>query len=193
MGWAKRIVCCVLAIGFVASTGTAAARLPSPESTLIVQGHSIGGVALGMSESAVFARWGHTTCFSGAVCYWYGRGNQSHAERASVGFHNGKVLNVSINAGTTAGTSERFKPGVLSTWKDRFGDHLGTNVGVAERAYRRAHAPVRPNPSEGVAGFDMTVGRITTRFASFGIGPTPELLRYIEIYCVPDQHGGGCP
>jgi hypothetical protein len=184
------IVACGLAIGCVGLTGVAAAKLPSPRTTRIVPGHSIGGVALGMSQGAVFRLWGHTNCSLG-VCAWRGPGNPSYAENARVGLHNGKVLNISINAGTT-GTSGKFKAGQLATWKDRFGIHLGSHKGGAEARYRHA-AGFRLNPSEGVMGFDITVGRITTRFSSFGIGPSPDLLRYVEIYCVPDQHGNGCP
>lgn len=180
----------VMAVGCLACTAVAGAKLPSAKRTSIVPGHSIAGVALGMSQHAVFATWGHTSCALG-VCTWRGPGNPSYAENARVGFVKGKVNNISINAGTT-GTSGKFKAGSLSTWKDRFGDHLGSVVGAAEGKYRHA-AGFRANPSEGVMGFDITVGRITTRFSSFGIGPTPTLLRYIEIYCVPDQHGGGCP
>lgn len=188
-----RRISVVLAIGCLAGAATASARLPSPKRGVIVAGQSIGGVALGMDHSKVFQLWGHTTCFAGGdVCYWYGPGSQSYAERASVGFHNGKVNNVSVNAGTT-GTSQKFKPGELSTWKDRFGNHLGSFVGVAEGDYRRAGFPVRPNPSEGVNGFDMTHGRITTRFGGFGVGPSRHLVRYIEIYCVPSASGSGCP
>jgi hypothetical protein len=182
-----------IAVACLACPAVAAAKLPSAKRTSIVPGHSIGGVALGMSEHAVTGLWGHGKCFSaGAVCYWYGPGNQSHAEHAAVGFFHGKVQNVSISAGTTAGTSEKFKAGELSTWKDRFGIHLGSNKAVAEARYRHA-AGFRLNGSEGVMGFDVNVGRITTRFSSFGIGPTPNLLRYIEIYCVPTPSGGGCP
>jgi hypothetical protein len=184
-------VAVVLAIGCVACPAIASAKLPNPRTTRIVAGHSIGGVALGMSRSAVFARWGHASCSVG-VCVWRGPGNASYAENARVGFYKGKANNISINAGTT-GISQKFKPGELSTWKDRFGNHLGSVVGVAEGDYRRAHFPVKPNTSEGVNGFDMTQGRITTRYGGFGIGPSRGHLRYLEIYCVPDANGGGCP
>ena len=185
-----RRIAVVLAIGCFMCPVIASAKLPSPQRTTIVPGRSIAGVALGMSQHAVFARWGHASCSSG-VCVWRGPGNPSYAENARVGFTNGKVLNISINAGTT-GTSGKYKAGTLSTWKDRFGIHLGSLEGVAENRYKHARG-FRPNPSEGVMGFDVTVGRITTRFSSFGIGPSAHLLRYIEIYCVPTPSGGGCP
>jgi hypothetical protein len=185
----KRIAV-VLAMGCFVCPAIASAKLPSPKRTSIVPGHSIAGVALGMSQHAVFALWGHASCSSG-VCVWRGPGNPSYAENARVGFYKGKVLNISINSGTT-GISGKYKPGMLSTWKDRFGIHLGSFEGLAEGKYRHARG-FRPNPSEGVMGFDVTVGRITTRFSSFGIGPSRDLLRYIEIYCVPTPSGGGCP
>ncbi len=178
----KRIAFAV-AIGCLACTAIAGAKLPQPRTTLIVPVKSIGGVGIGMTKPAVFRLWGHTSCFGGGeVCYWYGPGSQLHAERAAVGFHNGKVTNVSINAGTTA--SQKFVPGKLSTWKTDKGIHLGSSAASVGTAYRHT-AGLRKNDSEGVRGWDIIHGDDTMRFGGFDIGPSKGRLRYIQLYCTP--------
>jgi len=132
--------------------GTASARLPRPRSTLIVPGTSIGGVKLGMTQSEVFHVWGSTGCSVG-VCTWWGPGNRSHAERATVSLHNGQVIQIDINA-ATSGVNEKFRPGTLSKWKT--GKHIG--LGSTRRAVKRAYPAAKANTSTGVAGYDLFAG-----------------------------------
>ena len=139
----------------------------------------------------MFHRWGHTSCIAGGeLCQWYGPGDPSHAERATVSFTNDKVLNVAINAGT--GKNLRFVPrGAVDVE-----DAVRHPPRVVRGRRRRSVSPLggfMPNNGEAVMGFDLNVGRITTRFASFGSGPSRNLLRSIQIYCVPNPNGTGCP
>ena len=144
-------------------------------------GTSIGGVKLGMTQSEVFHVWGSTGCSVG-VCTWWGPGNRSHAERATVSLHNGQVIQIDINA-ATSGVNEKFRPGTLSKWKT--GKHIG--LGSTKRAVKRAYPAAKANTSTGVAGYDLFAGGGAglhyTRFSSFGVGATPDRLRYIELAC----------
>ena len=173
---ARRIAGGALAIGCLAWPGAAAAKLPSPKSTLIVPGVSIGGVKLGMNQSQVFHEWGHTGCIPG-LCTWTGPGNAAHAESATVSFFHGSVIKVAINAGTTNGTDEKFKPGELSKWK------TGKNIGLGslKSAVKRAYPAAKANNSDAVHGYDLFNGKVLTRFGSFGVGATPDRLRGIEL------------
>lgn len=173
----KRIVLGGLAIGCLACPAVALARLPSPKTTLIVPGTSIAGVKIGMSQTQVFHAWGRTSCTLG-LCTWLGPRNQLRAERATVSFVKGKVIQVDINA-ATSGTNEKFTPGQLSKWKT--GKNIG--LGSTRAAVKRAYPAAKANNSTGVAGWDLFGGRHYTRFSSFGIGATPNRLRYIELAC----------
>lgn len=177
LGARGRIVLSGIAIGCLAAPAAAAAGLPHPRSTLIVPGTSLAGVKLDMNMNQVFHQWGSTGCMAG-VCTWLGPGNAAHAERATVSFVDGKVFEVTINAGTS-GTNEKFKPGQLSTWKTAKNIQLGSLKSAVKRAYPAA----RPNNSTGVAGFDLQSGIHFTRFSSFGVGPSANRLRYIELFC----------
>jgi prepilin-type processing-associated H-X9-DG protein len=182
---ARRIVSGVLMIGCLAAPTAALAKLPSPKTTLIVPGVSIAGVKIGMNQTQVFHQWGSTKCIP-ALCTWQGPGNPSHAERATVSFFGGHVIQIDINAGTTNATNEKFKPGVLSTWKTGKNIHLGSTRASVKRAYPAAKA----NNSTGVAGWDLfnAATRHFTRFSSFGVGATPDRLRYIELACDTAGH-----
>ena len=169
-------------MGCVACPSVALARLPSPKTTLIVPGTSIAGVKIGMSQTQVFHQWGGTSCIPG-VCTWQGPGNPSHAERATVSFVNGKVIQVAINA-ATRGNNLKFTPGQLSKWKTGKNIALGSTRGAVKRAYPAAKA----NNSTGVAGWDLFGGRHYTRFSSFGVGDTPDRLRYIQLACTIAGH-----
>jgi hypothetical protein len=173
-----RMVLAGVGIGCLAMPVVASARLPHPKTTLIVPGTSIAGVKIDMTQSQVFHEWGRTHCIPG-LCTWQGSGNPSHAERATVSFFKGKVIQIDINAGTTNGTNVKFKPGQLSTWKTGKNIHLGSTKDAVKRAYPRAKA----NNSTGVNGFDLRSGPHYTRFSSFGVGATPNRLRYIELAC----------
>jgi hypothetical protein len=173
----RRIVLGVLAIGCVACPSVALARLPSPKTTLIVPGTSIGGVKIGMTQTQVFHQWGGTSCIPG-LCTWQGPGNPSHSERATVSFVKGKVIQVAINA-ATRGLNLKFTPGQLSKWKTGKNIGLGSTRGSVKRAYPAAKA----NNSTGVAGWDLFGGPHYTRFSSFGVGATPDRLRYIQLAC----------
>jgi hypothetical protein len=156
----------------------ALAHLPSPKTTLIVPGTSIAGVKIDMNQTQVFHQWGRTSCIPG-LCTWLGPGNPSHAERATVSFYKGKVIQIAINAGTTNGTNEKFKPGQLSKWKT--GKNIG--LGSTRASVKRAYPAAKANNSTGVAGWDLFSGGHYTRFSSFGVGATPNRLRYIELAC----------
>ncbi|HUO74913.1 MAG TPA: hypothetical protein VMU39_29375 [Solirubrobacteraceae bacterium] len=173
-----RIVLGGLAVGSLALPAGALARLPHPKTTLIVPGVSIGGVKIDMTQAQVFHEWGSTGCIPG-LCTWQGPGNPAHAERATVSFFKGKVIQIDINAGTTNGTNVKFKPGTLSKWKTAKNIHLGSTRASVKRAYPAAKA----NNSTGVAGWDLFDGIHLTRFSSFGVGATPDRLRYIELAC----------
>jgi hypothetical protein len=179
----RRIVSGALVVGCLAWPALAAGKLPSPKSTLIVPGVSIAGVKLGMTQTQVFHEWGHTGCGHG-VCTWTGPGDPAHAERATVTIVNNGVIQIDINAGTTSGTSEKFKPGELSKWK------TGKNIGLGSQksAVKRAYPHAKANPSTGVDGYDLFNGAVLTRFSSFGIGASADRLRYIELAC----NGGKC-
>jgi hypothetical protein len=151
--------------------------LPQPKTTRIVPGVSIGGIKIGMNQTQVFHEWGHTGCIPG-LCTWTGPGNASYAERATVSFVKGSVIQVAISAGTT-GLSQKFKPGTLSKWKTGKNVALGSTRGSVKKAYPAAKA----NNSTGVAGWDLFGGRHYTRFGSFGIGPSADRLRYIQLAC----------
>ncbi len=172
-----RIVVSGVVIACSVWTPAASARLPQPRTTLIVPGVSIAGVKIDMTEAQVFHQWGRTTCIPG-LCTWQGSGNPSHAERATVSFYKGKVIQIDINA-ATSGTNERFAPGQLSKWKTAKNIHLGSTKAAVKRAYPAAKA----NNSTGVEGWDLFSGAHLTRFSSFGVGATPNLLRYIELAC----------
>ncbi len=162
------------------SPSAASATLPHPRTTLIVPGKSIAGMTLGITQSQAFHAWGRTGC-TFDVCTWWGPGNHSHAERATVSLHNGRVIQVDINAGTS-GVNEKFRPGTLSTWKTAKNIHLGST----KQAVKRAYPSARPNSSTGVAGYDLYPGAgrpFYMRFSSFGVGATPNRLRYIELSC----------
>jgi hypothetical protein len=173
----RRIVVSVLAIGCVACPTVALAKLPSPRTTLIVPGRSIAGVKIDMNQTQVFHQWGRTSCIPG-LCTWRGPGNPLHAERATVSFVKGKVIQIDINA-STSGNNLKFKPGKLSKWKTGKNISLGSTRAAVKRAYPAAKA----NNSTGVAGWDLFGGRHYTRFSSFGLGATPNRLRYIELAC----------
>ncbi len=173
----RRIAVGVLAIGCVAGPSVALARLPSPKTTLIVPGTSIAGVKIGMSQSQVFHQWGRTSCIPG-LCTWQGPGNPSHSERATVSFFKGTVIQVAINA-ATRGNNLKFTPGQLSKWKTGKNISLGSTRAAVKRAYPAAKA----NNSTGVAGWDLFGGPHYTRFSSFGVGATPDRLRYIQLAC----------
>ncbi len=177
---AKRIAGGALMIGCLAAPTAALAHLPHPKTTLIRPGVSIAGVKIDMTQSQVFHEWGSTGCIPG-LCTWQGPGNPAHAERATVSFFQGKVIQIDINAGTFNGTNVKFKPGVLSTWKTPKNIHLGSTRASVKRAYPAAKA----NNSTGVAGWDLfnAATRHFTRFSSFGVGATPDRLRYIELAC----------
>ena len=174
---AKWIVTCGLAIGCMAVPAVSAARLPNPRTTLIVPGRSIAGVKIGMNQTQVFHRWGRTGCIPG-LCTWQGAGNPSHAERATVSFYKGLVIQIDINA-ATSGTNLKFKPGQLSKW--RTGKNIG--LGSTRNAVKRAYPAAKANNSTGVAGWDLFGGRHLTRFSTFGVGATPSRVRYIELAC----------
>ena len=174
---ARRIGLGGLAIGCLMCPTVALARLPSPKTTLIVPGTSIAGVKIGMNQTQVFHEWGTTSCMPG-LCTWQGPGNPSHAERATVSFYKGKVIQIDINA-ATSGTNLKFTPGQLSKWKT--GKNIG--LGSTKDAVKRAYPAAKANNSTGVAGWDLFGGRHFTRFSSFGIGATPNRLRYIELAC----------
>ena len=144
-------------------------------------GTSIGGVKLGMTKAQVFHLWGSTGCGAG-FCTWWGSGNHSHAERATVTFYANHAIQIDINAGTT-GTNVKFRPGELSTWKTA--KHIG--LGSMKQAVKRAYPAARANNSTGVAGYDLYFGAGInlhyTRFASFGFGASANRLRYIELAC----------
>ena len=182
-GVARRIVGGGLVIGCLLCPAVALAHLPSPKTTLIVPGVSIGGVKIDMSQAQVFHQWGHTGCMAG-FCTWQGPGNPSHAERATVTFYKGHVIQIDINAGTS-GTNEKFTPGVLSKWKTAKNISLGSPKAAVKRAYPAAKA----NNSTGVNGFDLFAGPHVMHFSSFGVGATPDRLRYIELACTV---GGQC-
>ena len=163
----RRIVVGVLAIACLACPTVALARLPSPKTTLIVPGTSIAGVKIGMNQTQVFHQWGGTSCIPG-LCTWQGPGNPSHAERATVSFVKGKVIQIGISA-ATSGNNLKFTPGQLSKWKT--GKNIG--LGSTRAAVKRAYPAAKANNSTGVAGWDLFGGRHFTRFSSFGVGATP--------------------
>jgi hypothetical protein len=173
----RRIFFSGLVIGCLVWTAAASARLPHPKTTLIVPDVSIAGVKIDITQAQVFHLWGRTTCIPG-LCTWQGPGNPAHAERATVSFHNGKVIQIDINA-ATSGTNEKFTPGQLSKWKTAKNIHLGSTKAAVKRAYPSARA----YNSTGVNGWDLFSGVHLTRFSSFGVGATPNLLRYIELAC----------
>ena len=177
-----RTILAALMVGGVIGTGAASAKLPHPRRTLIVPGTSIAGMKLGMTQSQAFHVWGSTNCPVG-VCTWWGPGSHVHAERATVSLYQGRVIQIDINAGTANGTTEKFRPGTLSTWKTAKNIHLGST----KQAVKRAYPAARPNTSTGVAGYDLFfgsgIGLHYTRFSSWGVGATPNRLRYIELAC----------
>jgi hypothetical protein len=176
---ARRIAFGGLMIGCLAAPTAALAKLPSPKTTLIVPGVSIAGVKIDMNQAQVFHEWGRTSCTVG-VCTWQGPGNPSHAERATVSFFRGHVIQIDINA-ATSGTNKKFTPGQLSKWATGKNIHLGSTRASVKLAYPGAKA----NNSTGVAGWDLfnAATRHFTRFSSFGVGATPDRLRYIELAC----------
>jgi hypothetical protein len=177
LGRGRRIVVGGTVVGCLVVPAVAAARLPHPRSTLIVPGTSIAGVKIDMTKSQVFHQWGATSCSFGR-CLWRGPGNPAHAEQATVTLADGVVVQIDITAGTS-GTNERFAAGTLSKWKTAKNIDLGSRKSAVKRAYPAAKA----NNSAGVKGFDLQSGIHFTRFSSFGVGATPNLLRYIELAC----------
>jgi len=181
-GRIRRLAVVALAGGSLICAGAASAKLPHPRTTLIVPGTSIGGMKLGMTTAQAFHVWGSTDCQFG-VCTWWGPGSQVHAERATVTLYQGHVIQIDINAGTANGTTEKFRPGTLSKWKTAKNIHLGS----MKQAVKRAYPAARPNTSTGVAGYDLFfgsgIGLHYTRFSSWGVGATPNRLRYIELAC----------
>jgi hypothetical protein len=177
----RRWVVAAVLVACLSVASAAAARLPHPKRTSIVPGTSIGGVKLGMTKAQVFHLWGSTGCGAG-FCTWWGSGNHSHAERATVTFYADHAIQIDINAGTT-GTNVKFRPGELSTWKTA--KHIG--LGSMKQAVKRAYPAARANNSTGVAGYDLYFGADInlhyTRFASFGFGASANRLRYIELAC----------
>jgi hypothetical protein len=90
----------------------------------------------------------------------------------------GNVIQIDINA-ATSGNNLKFTPGQLSKWKTGKNVSLGSTRSAVKHAYPAAKA----NNSTGVAGWDLFAGRHFTRFSSFGVGATPNRLRYIELAC----------
>ena len=115
---------------------TAAARLPTPKSTTIVPGKSIGGVSPGMSVGRALGIWGpgsDCTAISVRVrCTWAGPGKQG-AAFFEVGT-DGKIAQVVIEAGQrTDGTPAYTGP--LLHWRTRKKIHLGQSLATVYKAY----------------------------------------------------------
>lgn len=176
----KRNALAALAIGFLAVPAVANAALPRANSTKIVPGKSIAGVKLDMSRAQAVGQWGRPDKCQFNACDWEGPGKRGSNERATVSFHEGKVILIVIQA-ASRGTNRSFKPGVLSDWETKKGVHLGSPKAKVKRAYPDA----QPNNGDAVNGFDLFRGARPdlsyTRFSTPGFGGDPNLVRSIEV------------
>jgi hypothetical protein len=175
----KRSAAAMAALACFAAPAVADANLPRANSTKIVPGKSIGGVKLDMTRAQALGQWGRPDKCTGNFCEWLGPGKAGFTERATMSFHQGKVILIVIQAARRA--NGRFKPGKLSDWETKKGIHLGSPKAKVPRAYPAAE----PNTGDAVNGFDLFRGARPnlsyTRFSTPGFGQSANLLRSIEV------------
>ena len=140
---------------------SASAQLPSPKSTAIVPGATIGGVGPGMSIKRAIAVWGPgSTCTADSVrvrCTWMGTGKQGSAfvEVDAAG----KVRQVVIEAAATANGTPVFS-GPLLHWKARSKVRLGFTTDKILKVY--------PKLVGSPSGAALGSGTHTTTFTTSG-------------------------
>jgi hypothetical protein len=175
----KRSAAAAVALVSLAAPALAHATLPRANSTRIVPGKSVGGVKLDMTRAQALGQWGRPDKCQFNACDWEGPGKPGLNERATVSFHQGKVILIVIQAAKRA--NGRFKPGKLSDWETKKGVHLGSPKAKVPRAYPDA----QPNNGDAVNGFDLFKGSRPnlsyTRFSTPGFGKSANLLRSIEV------------
>lgn len=137
----------------------AGAQLPTPKSTTIVPGRSIGGVGPGMSIKRVLGIWGSgSACTAQTVrarCTWTGPGRQGSLF-VEVG-DDGKVRQVVIQAGQRSNGTAVYG-GPLARWRTRKGIRLGSTIQAVVKAY--------PKVVGSGSGPQLGSGTHTTTFES---------------------------
>jgi hypothetical protein len=117
---------------------TASAALPTPKTTTIVPGKSIGGVAVGMSVKRALAIWGPgSLCTEATVqdsCNWIGTDRQG---AASFNVVKGKVVLITISTGRKG--DDLIYAGPLQKWKTRKKVRLGVTAYAVFKAYPKVH------------------------------------------------------
>ena len=129
-----------------------ALALALPQSGVLVPGHSLGGIQLGMMQPAVKQAWGpiYGRCRNCKRTTWYYNYEKFHAMGAAVRFRNGRV------------------DAVWTLWKPP-GWHVGTlALGAPSAAIANRYGALVSVPCGSYESRVLTRGSVTTAFYVYG-------------------------
>lgn len=163
------VLACVLATTALLPA-SAAAQLPTPTSTAIVPGKTIGGVGPGMTVARALAIWGPGSACTPESrrdsCYW--RGTDLEGMASFVVGADGKVVYVAISAGRRG--DDLAYAGPLMRWRTSRKLRLGVTTGFVVRKYPKVKgAPSGLQLGSGVHA--TTLQTSSGRIYQIDIGP----------------------
>jgi len=164
----------------LALPASAAARLPDPNSNLIVIGKSLGGVTLGHSFASAKAAWGSTrgkcqTSRAFSSCRYAASLTRSLGE-GGFAADNGKVTSVNITAGRSSSGKPVF-PAALKALKTSKGIGMGSTATALKKAYKHIKhqgsgefvSYYLTGPGKAVTNFTVESGKVTQIVVRDGI------------------------